>query len=246
MLRSRARMGRAARDPDDLRYLVVVTYGRTGSTAIQAALNALPGVRIRGENYGALRGLRQYLQSVAETASRHHAGKPTHPWYGSARLDPTAVLTDLRRHVVTHVLRPAPDTAVVGFKEIRYEPGHFQDYDDLLDYLLFLDKLLPGVGYLMNVRDPREAARSGWWPDRPDAEAWLSQARQWLVDAVDDLNGHFRQPRAVLVSHDEWRHDAQVLVDAFARLGLPRDVDAVRRATATHLAHGVHEATGQG
>ncbi|MFM8895051.1 MAG: hypothetical protein ACKOE2_06670, partial [Actinomycetales bacterium] len=105
----------------NLGYLAVVTYGRTGSTVIQAALNALPGVLIRGENYGALRGLRQYLQSVAETASRHHAGRPTHPWYGSARLDPSAVLADQRRHVLQYLLRPSRDTRVVGFKEIRYE-----------------------------------------------------------------------------------------------------------------------------
>ena len=38
-------------DPD-LRYLTVVTYGRTGSTVVQAALNALPGVVVRGENVG--------------------------------------------------------------------------------------------------------------------------------------------------------------------------------------------------
>ncbi|MHB1068086.1 MAG: hypothetical protein ACYC2Z_11785 [Candidatus Nanopelagicales bacterium] len=41
----------------DLRFVTVVTYGRTGSTVIQAALNALPGVVVRGENYAAMRGL---------------------------------------------------------------------------------------------------------------------------------------------------------------------------------------------
>ncbi|MEY4137633.1 MAG: hypothetical protein RL205_1761, partial [Actinomycetota bacterium] len=89
-----------------LRYLTVVTYGRTGSTAIQATLNALPGVLVRGENYNAFRGLHDYVQSIAETADRHSSGKPTHPWYGSAKLSPPDVVDDLRRHVVETVLRP--------------------------------------------------------------------------------------------------------------------------------------------
>lgn len=242
----------AARGP---RYLAVVTYGRTGSTALQAALNSLPGVCIRGENYAAMRGLRQYVQSITETASRHHAGRPTHPWYGSARLDPTDVLADLRRHVVDVVLRPPRGTRIIGFKEIRYEPGHFADYDDMLDYLIFLDKLLPGIGYLMNVRDPKAVARSGWWPDRPDAIASLEVARDWLSDATADLNRHFahgRRPhqarpgpgdlreRAVLVEYESWSADPGILIDALARLGLPRDDAAIRSALGTRLDHGHH------
>jgi len=229
-----------------LRYLAVVTYGRTGSTALQAALNSLPGVCIRGENYSALRGLRQYVQSVAETASRHHAGRPTHPWFGSARLQPADVIDDLRRHTVGYLLRPPRGTRVIGFKEIRYEPGHFADYDDMLDYLIFLDKLLPGIGYLMNVRDPQDVARSGWWPDRPDATASLEVARSWLIDAVQDLNRHFGPgrsagaDRAVLVEYESWSSDAGVLIDALARLGLPRDDAAVRAALGTRLDHGPH------
>lgn len=234
MLRRRA--GSDAR----LRYIAVVTYGRTGSTVLQAALNALPGVRIRGENYAALRGLRQYLQSVTETASRHHAGRPDHPWYGSARLDPSQVLADLRRHAIEFLLRPAADTKILGFKEIRYEPGHFSDYDDMLDYLLFLDKLFPGIGYLMNVRDPGAAARSGWWPERPNAIDDLSMARTWLAQAVEDLNRHFGQERAVLVAYEDWSRDWQVLVGAFTSLGLPRDDAAVRLVASTRLDHGPH------
>ena len=232
-----------------MRYLTVVTYGRTGSTVIQAALNSLPGVVVRGENYSALRGLHQYVQSLAETADRHHAGKPTHPWFGSARLDPAAVLDDLRGHVLRTVLRPKPDTTWIGFKEVRYEPGHFADYDVLLDYLLFLDKLLPGVAYLLNVRDPAAAARSGWWPGNADAEQVLATTRRWLVDAAADLTRMLGPGRAVLVDYDEWNGRPEVLVDAFAALGLPRADDRVRAAVGERLAHGPHggaEAGGEG
>ncbi|MBI1351401.1 MAG: hypothetical protein GC156_09810 [Actinomycetales bacterium] len=222
----------------DLQFVTVVTYGRTGSTVIQAALNALPGVLVRGENYAAFRGLQAYVQSVAETADRHHSGRPGHPWFGSAKLDPAEVVADLRRHVVTTVLRPRPATRWLGFKEIRYEPGHFASYDLLLSYLLFLDTLLPGLRYIVNVRDPESAARSGWWPDHGDPVAALTQTRDWLVDAVADVTAIKGPERAVLLDYDAWTGRPEVLSDAFASLGLPRDDAAVRAVVGERLTHG--------
>ena len=224
----------------ELRFITVVTYGRTGSTVVQAALNALPGVLVRGENYAAMRGLEAYLQSIAETADRHHAGKPTHPWFGSARLDPAEVVADLRRHVLDTVLRPRKDTTWVGFKEVRYEPGHFGSYDLLLSHLLFLDTLFPGMRYLMNVRDPVSAARSGWWPGNENAEEVLATTRAWLADAVADIERIKGPDRAVLLDYDEWDGHAEVLIGAFAALGLPRDDEAVRAIIGERLAHGPH------
>jgi hypothetical protein len=228
----------------ELQFLTVVTYGRTGSTALQAALNTLPGVLVRGENYGALRGLRDYVQSIAETADRHHAGRPDHPWFGSARLDPTAVVESLRAHVVSTLLRPNRDTRIVGFKEIRYEPGHFADYDVLLDYLLFLNTLFPGIRYLMNVRDPQGAARSGWWPGNADALEVLGTTRRWLQDATADLAAILGPRRAVCLAYEDWDNRPAVVADAFRALDLPANDAGVAAAIGARLSHGPHAGGG--
>jgi hypothetical protein len=235
--RSRVRQG-------ELQFLTVVTYGRTGSTALQSALNTLPGVLVRGENYGALRGLHDYVQSIAETADRHHAGRPDHPWYGSARLDPTAVVESLRGHVVSTLLRPNRDTRVIGFKEIRYEPGHFADYDVLLDYLLFLNTLFPGIRYLMNVRDPQDAARSGWWPGNADALEVLGTTRRWLQEATADLSAILGPRRAVCLAYEEWNSRPAVVAAAFRDLGLPANDAGVEAAIGERLSHGPHAGGG--
>jgi hypothetical protein len=224
----------------DLRYLTVVTYGRTGSTALQSALNALPGVLVRGENYGAFRGLHDYVQALAETADRHHSGRPGHPWFGSARLELGDVLTSLRAHVLQTVLRPSPGTAWVGFKEVRYEPGHFPEYDGLLQYLLFLDLLFPGIRFIVNVREPESAAQSGWWPEHGDAEGVLSVTRDRLVRAVEDLSAVLGRDRVVLLDYDTWTADPSVVLQACERLGLPRDDTALLDALATRRDHGNH------
>lgn len=225
-------------DGEDLRFVTVVTYGRTGSTALQAALNALPGVVVRGENYGALRGLHDYVQALTETADRHHAGRPSHPWFGSARLDPDAVLRGLRDHVVELLLRPPRGTTWAGFKEVRYEPGHFADYDLLLEYLLFLDALLPGIAYVVNVRSPEDAARSGWWTEHADAGTVLTQSRDRLIRVASDLTEVFGDGRVVLLDYDEWSQDPDVLMTGLASVGLPRADEAVRDVLATRLEHG--------
>jgi len=229
-----------------LQFVTVVTYGRTGSTVIQSALNALPGVLVRGENYAAFRGLQAYVQSIAETADRHHAGRPSNPWFGSARLDPSEVVADLRRHVIDTVLRPRPHTSWLGFKEIRYEPGHFESYELLLSYLLFLDALFPGIRYIVNVRDPQAAARSGWWPAHGDPVAALAHTRDWLADAVEDLTRMLGSGRAVLLDYDAWSASPTMLADAFASVGLPRDEAAVRKAMGERLSHGAHGMTDAG
>ena len=223
-----------------LRFITVVTYGRTGSTALQVALNKLPGVLVRGENYSALRGIETYVQAVAETADRHHASRPRHPWFGSASINPQSVLDDQRRHVIQEILQPNKDTAILGFKEVRYEPGHFESYEVMLSYLLFLNKLFPGITYVINVREPEDAARSGWWPNHGDPVAALTKSRDWLIDAAADLNAILGTNQAHLLRYEDWQNNPENLIAAFNYMRLPRNDAGVRAALAVKLDHGPH------
>lgn len=228
----------AVRDTEDYRFITIVTFGRSGSTALQAALNAHRGVVVRGENYAAMRGLQAYVQAVAAAADRHHAGKPHHPWFGTARLDAPAVLADQRRHVIEYLLRPKSDTRWLGFKEVRYEVGHIADADQLTDHLLFLNELLPELRYVINTRDPQQAARSGWWRDHPDAIEALTASAANLRTAHESLESILGPGRTVHVDYEGWRHDAQVVVGALESIGFPVDSTVVTDTLANSLQHG--------
>jgi hypothetical protein len=221
-----------------LQFCTLVTYGRTGSTALQAAMNAHQGVLIRGENYNALRGLRAYLQSIAETASRHHAGKPDHPWFGSARLDPKTVRDRMGADVVADLLRPRAHTTWLGFKEIRYTSAHWPDYDTLLEYLLFLNTLLPQVRFLINIRATEDAMRSAWWRDEPNAGQILTTTESWLREANQDLQAILGPERSMLVDYGQWSTNPEVIRHALQTLGLPADDRVVRTALGHQLSHG--------
>lgn len=223
----------------DLTFLTIITYGRTGSTALQSALNALPGVLVRGENYNALRGLAVYSRAIAASADRHHAGRSGHPWFGTAKLNPRETVADLREHVIEHILRPRAGTKWIGFKEVRYEPGHFEGYEQLLDYLLFLNTIFPGIRFIFNVRDEVQTAKSGWWPDNPEAIDVLRTTRQWLEEAHEDISRVLAAGnRSRLLRHEEWSTDPNLVLEAFSGLGLPQDDNAVRSALAAQLVHG--------
>lgn len=221
-----------------LEFLTIVTFGRSGSTALQAVLNAHPQTVIRGENYLAMRGLQAYVQALAAAASRHHSGRPDHPWFGTARLDARAAREGARRMFIDDVLRPRPDTVWSGYKEVRYETGYFPDPDSLLDHLLFVASFLPGVRFLINIRSAEPAVASGWWPDNPRAAEVVRDTIGNLRSVGEDLRSILGQGRVVSVDYEQWSVEPSTLCSALTSIGFPVNAAVVRQTLATHLDHG--------
>ena len=186
------RATRGAGDVGDYRYVFVVTYGRSGSTLLAGLLNAIPGYRIRGENYNTLYRLFQADAAIAKAcdmfAGVDHLG-PESAWYGTPQVRPHLYRAGLIESFVTNVLRPEPGDRVIGFKEIRYTPLHMTD---LTEYLAFIRDSFPRSKIIFNHRDPAAVARSGWWVDDTDAEAKIRAADERLLTySADRRNFHF-------------------------------------------------------
>jgi hypothetical protein len=208
-------------DPD-LGYLIVVGYGRSGSTLLQGILNSIPGYLIRGENGAALYHLHRY-QSGLETEqvrnSRLKALDARNSWYGIDGFTPDRSVIDLRRTVLQSLLRPEPGARVVGFKEIRWWQ------DDWESYLDFLQRLLPGVRFVLNTRDLRQVAQSRWWAEHDDALATLTDHADRLTRIGSRLGD-----AAYHVHYDDYVDDPDSLRGLYDWLGEPFErarVDAV-------------------
>lgn len=208
------------RDRPDLAYLFVVTYGRSGSTLLQGILSATPGVVIRGENGGVLRQLFAFHDTV-----RHHQQRlvrpeplpPSHPWWGIDGYPEQTALRDLRLLVLDTLLRPAPDTRVVGCKEIDWPT------ERLPEFLAFVRAVFPGARFVLNTRDLTHVAQSKWWAGRPDALSQLQTMERQYVAALDTLGD-----QAYRVHYDDWVGDPTVLRGLFAWLGEEFDEARVR------------------
>jgi hypothetical protein len=205
-----------------LRYVFVLTYGRSGSTLLQNLLATAPGVLIRGENQGVLFRLYQYHSRVLHHRERLAPNAPlpsTHPWFGIDGYPEERALADLRHLVLDTLIRPLPDSRTVGFKEIDWPSGA------LADYITFLRQVFPGAGFIVNTRDLADVARSKWWARRADAAEHLARLERQLLDVAASLGED-----AFRVHYDDYCADREALRPLFGWLDAPFDrslVDAV-------------------
>lgn len=210
----------SGRDRPGLAYVFVVTYGRSGSTLLQGILSSTPGVMIRGENGGVLTDLFRFHDTVRAHRERLRRADPlpaSHPWWGIDGYPDSTALRDMRLLMLETVLRPGPDTRVVGFKEITWLP------ERLPDYLQFVRAVFPGARFVLNTRDLAQVAQSKWWARRPDAMTELQTMEKQYVSALAGLGQD-----AYRVHYDDYVADPSRLRGMFEWLGEPFDEDRVR------------------
>lgn len=206
-----------------LRYVVVVTYGRTGSTLLQGVLMTDPHVIIRGEQGGTIAYLMRWYTELCGHQDRLRRDRREtsrrYPFYGIGAFSRDVARQRLRRLLLDTLLRPGHATRVVGFKEIGWP-------EELAECLDFLRAVLPGVRFVVNTRNLDDVVQSGFWRHQPDAAARVQALHERIMSATvgrDDV---------YFVSYDEWVSDPDRLRGLFKWLGLRFDrdrVDAVMR-----------------
>jgi hypothetical protein len=214
-------VGTAGDAQTKLGYLFIVTYGRSGSTLVQGLLDSIPGYLIRGENRGALYHLYEFhaqlLRAQADFSMRRDLDS-TDAWYGIDGYDQAQAMSQLRRLVLDTVLRPEPDTRVVGFKEIRWWQK------DWRGYLTFLQELFPDARFVINTRDHEAVSKSLWWGKRPKENVLrLLDRYEKRLNRIEDFLG----PAAYRIHYDDYVADPGTLNGLFEWLGEPFDRETV-------------------
>lgn len=216
--------------------ILVVTYGRSGSTLLQNLLNALPGHCIRGENGNLLLPLAQAWTRLRNTPNVRRLARnrtrtgPENPWFGAENIDDRRFGRALAQSFVREVLAPPEGTRVTGFKEIRWAESR----TSLPAMLDFARAFLPGVRIVFNTRDHAQVARSGWWAEQdPDTVRARLAAMEAQYHAYMQ-----RHPECCLhVHYDDYVQDHAALAPLFAFLGQPFDPAMVAAVMARRLTH---------
>lgn len=215
------------------KYLLIVTYGRSASTLLQAVVNTCPNACIRGENANVLVGLFRAVVRARQAKDQHGRNRqpPSHPWYGADGIDEPAFSKALAQGFVDHILRPPEDARLIGFKEIRYtELGRIEFFE----FLEFVRSVFSPLKILFNMRNLDDVARSGWWKkQRPEkVKAILGEMDSRFVEYAR------REPEtARCIAYESLISDFDYMRGLFQFLGEPLDEGEVRNVLGTRLSH---------
>jgi hypothetical protein len=220
--------------------VVVVTYGRSGSTLLQGVLNSIPGVLVKGENGGLLFDMYQMYQTLLSARLHRGAKQTKNAWFGIDGYDDEEWIRLLEAYIYRSIVGDQQDVQCYGFKEIRYLPFHrlkidavgsAKDHSNitvscvaLADYLAFIRKVLPDCAVVINTRNHDEVVKSAWWAEKdPD---WVKSAlRQFETEAAAYVKAHshaFHVDYANVCANDDR------LADLFEFLGAEYRPEAIR------------------
>jgi Sulfotransferase family len=222
-------------------FVFIVAYARSGSTLLQALMNACPGVSIRGENNNALYHLFRSIRAVEE-AKRDH-GKPftaapaDEPWHGAHRIEPRFFEARALTLFLRRVLTPPAGARVIGFKEIRYTP-HFIPDDQFAPYMSFLLDCFPRSKIVFNSRRAADVAASAFI-----AQEYPQTVHQW-VNASDARFAAFAKTsdRVIHMRYEDWVADPAKVHAMLDFLGLDWTPEGVQAVMAKPLTHGKRQA----
>ena len=207
--------------------ILIITYGRSGSTLLQGLLNSIEGCLIRGENHLFPFGLFHTFCRIRE-AKKTPGLDVTHPWYGSHLLSEEIFLKYTRAMVkellFADVANPESITCY-GFKEIRYQ----QVRDYFTQYLDFMRMIFPNVAFIFNKRNLDDVVKSDWWQERPSEEVRAELLQQ------ENLFDHYHRTHSntYYISYEEVLAKGKALEGLFAFLGAPYNEQVVNRVLNT-------------
>lgn len=203
--------------------ILIVTYGRSGSTLLQGIVNSIPGCVVRGENYNfifplfnAYKKLQDTKKMESENSEKYNT--PQHSWYGADRLD-LEVYLQSQKKMIKELLVGNSGASCYGFKEIRY----FNVLDQLESFLEFLELVMEDVAIVFNVRKAEDVSNSSWWKDHD---------QKLLVPKIERATNKFKQlaqekENAFCFDYDAMMKDDTIIQGLFAFLDVDYDKETV-------------------
>ncbi len=185
--------------------VLIVTYGRSGSTLLQGILNNIDGVLVRGENNNFIYGLYEAYKKLIDTRNYEDITQPNNSWYGAGEINLELFLHDCQNMVRNILLADKKNDKNIlcyGFKEIRYFEV-YQQQKDVADYLDFLAKIFPKPAFIFNVRNLDDVLKSGWWANMDEMDKAESRKRLMELEIIFNAYQQKHSDHTFLISYEE-------------------------------------------
>ena len=214
--------------------VLIITYGRSGSTLLQGILNSIEGCLIRGENDNFCFALYQAYQSIKNSKKFKKATEATHPWYGAPFISEDVFLKQASKMTKDLILSDKKDDPTIkyyGFKEIRYAELEVQN--NFEDYLKFLEKIFPNPCFIFNTRNLDDVLKSGWWSKTNQAKS-----REQLVSLENKFTKFCSQyNNSFQITYESIVSKSFTLEAMFDFLGVKYAVEKIDNSISTKHSH---------
>ena len=214
--------------------LLIITYGRSGSTLLQGVLNTPDNVLIRGENWNFCFHLFKSYQAIAKT--KNHCGDSSRrAFYGNAHLDEKYFIEQMQKTVKEMLIGDEKGIGCYGFKEIRYSNSELEN--EASDYLNFLESLFPNPCFIFNTRNQKDVVdswhRVGWESDKVEAAKEIEQLESNLFDLMN-----VRKDKSFHITYEDVIGKSHRLKELFDFVGM--EFDAAKIDNALSRKHSFH------
>lgn len=198
------------------RTVIILTYGRTGSTLLVSLLGTVDGYDVRGETEEFmytqfklhLRMLSRRDAMLAAAAAQDQPVDARHPFVGLDRYNESVAFAQARELFLCSVVRPAPHARAVVFKDISAVT-----YADLPQFLVYMARVLPRVHFVVSSRNLTAVNRSSWWRTQPRA------ALEFRQDALDRVAASMPPARLCNTTYEEFSGGPRGVVPLLTCLG---------------------------
>lgn len=148
-------------------YVLIITYGRSGSTLLQGILNTIEGYCITGENNNAFLQLKQFYDRIVQAQNNNdhmennwNVKNETNSWWNKS--DEHDLLYHIR-YLMNGLIDPTHQHDVIGFKEIRYNSvDNLEEYLDWLHYIT-------NCKFIFLTRKLDDVVQSEWYRRHPES-----------------------------------------------------------------------------
>jgi hypothetical protein len=198
----------------NFKHLIIVTYGRSGSTLLQGILNSSDQVTIYGENGDFLRPFYNgyvKLKDIEKFKTNGASVLPSHSWHGIEYFSISSYLKSIQLLVGNFFPK---DKELTGFKEIRFNLLKKQ----LPNYLDFLKQVWPEVCFVFLTRDLEEVCNSAWWKNQ-DPEELKEKLTEFEQNGQSYLEQH--SSYCFGIDYSEVVENGEKLKSLFQFIGLP-------------------------
>jgi hypothetical protein len=167
----------------DANVLILCCQGRSGSTLLLRLINSIPGYHLVGESQGALLNLARFYGNIKYTEWVKKLEKTEHVLIAMENSFCYAKVVDQVYNLYYEMFGNS-ESRMVGFKEIRFGLGSYQEFEHEMN---LFKELFPKLKIVFLTREIESLLKSGWWNN--DVE----NGRITLMNQESNFNRYHKQ-----------------------------------------------------